>query len=127
MTREFAKENIDIIKAFGEGKTIQFYNIYGSDGKWEDVDIDDLRFDHGTGRYRIKPEPNGHYIPWTNENCPLHAGSVIKSKKGNELLITERLYLFTIKISDRCYISCEDLLEEGYTYDGKPCGIWVEE
>ena len=34
MTREEAKEKWEVIKAYGEGKTIQFY---GASGKWFDL------------------------------------------------------------------------------------------
>jgi len=35
MTREEAKEKWEIIKAYGEGKTIQFY---GASGEWHDIE-----------------------------------------------------------------------------------------
>ena len=34
MTREEAKEKWEVIKAYGEGKTIQFY---GASGEWFDI------------------------------------------------------------------------------------------
>lgn len=58
MTRERAAELWPIIKAYGEGKTIE-YKIDGN--KWKDVDnpIDNgllLEYEYGND-YRIKPEP----------------------------------------------------------------------
>ena len=35
MTREEAREKWEVIKAYGEGKTIQ---IYGASGKWFDLE-----------------------------------------------------------------------------------------
>ena len=51
MTRETAKKLLPIIKAFSEGKQIQFFG--GT--IWEDRNT--LSFDSDPSRYRIKPEP----------------------------------------------------------------------
>ena len=54
MTREEAKELLPIIKAFAEGKTIQ----YLINCRWEDVDDDTkVYFTDPPSCYRIKPEP----------------------------------------------------------------------
>ena len=62
MKRETAKELLPIIKAFSEGKQIQFF-----DGTiWEDRNT--LSFDSDPSRYRIKPEPK--YRPFKSvEEC----------------------------------------------------------
>lgn len=63
MTRENAKELLDIIKAYSEGKEIEFLN---SEGKWELL-IDPC-FDNKPSRYRIKSEPK--YRPFESvEEC----------------------------------------------------------
>lgn len=63
MTREEAKELLPIIKAFAEGKTIQFYE---GNHKWRDVSLPD--FQSNPKCYRIKPEPK--YRPFrTQEEC----------------------------------------------------------
>ena len=49
MTPEIAKELLPIIKAFSEGKTIQYFNI---NGEW--VSRECLSFDDEPSRYRIK-------------------------------------------------------------------------
>ena len=62
MTREEAKELLPIIRAFAEGKNIQFL----SDGEWHDINQAD--FTWYTDNYRIKPEPR--YRPFkTQEEC----------------------------------------------------------
>jgi hypothetical protein len=53
MTRERAKELLPIIKAFSEGKIIQ----YEKDCKWVDCFYQtDISFEHSSTSYRIKPE-----------------------------------------------------------------------
>ena len=62
MTRETAKKLLPIIKAFSEGKQIQFFG--GT--IWEDRNT--LSFDSDPSRYRIKPEPK--YRPFKSvEEC----------------------------------------------------------
>lgn len=62
MTPKTAKELLPIIKAFSEGKQIQFFG--GT--IWEDRNS--LSFDSDSSRYRIKPEPK--YRPFkTKEEC----------------------------------------------------------
>ena len=62
MTPAIAKELLPIIKAFSEGKQIQFFG--GT--IWEDRNS--LSFDSDSSRYRIKPEPK--YRPFMSvEEC----------------------------------------------------------
>lgn len=53
MTREEASKFAPIIKAYSEGKTIQFI---GNDGKWHDFTCPDVVFADNPEEYRIKPE-----------------------------------------------------------------------
>lgn len=63
MTRKNAKELLPIIKAYSEGKKIEFLN---SGDKWELLTAPS--FDSEPFRYRIKPEPK--YRPFKNaEEC----------------------------------------------------------
>ena len=63
MTREEAQELLPIIKAFAEGKTIQFKV---GDNKWRDMDKP--FFGECPSNYRIKPEPK--YRPFkSREEC----------------------------------------------------------
>ena len=62
MTREETRKLLPILKAYSEGKTIQFYEY----GKW--FDIYETDFNYSTDRYRIKPELK--YRPFKNrEEC----------------------------------------------------------
>lgn len=69
MTREEAKELLPVIKAFADGKTIQFK--CGKYYDWEDVREDantSIFLDGRPWKYRIKPEPK--YRPFKNqEEC----------------------------------------------------------
>ena len=63
MTRAVANLLNPIIKAYGEGKIIQYLS---DDSIWEDREY--LNFDSEPYRYRIKPEPK--YRPFKNvEEC----------------------------------------------------------
>jgi hypothetical protein len=54
MTRERAKELLPIIKAFSEGKIVQYKNF---GGEWKDCFYQvDISFDESSEEYRIKPE-----------------------------------------------------------------------
>ena len=58
ITREKAKELLPIIKAYGEGKKIEYFNGI----KWEDRE--ELCFFADSDQYRIKSEPK--YRPFKN-------------------------------------------------------------
>ena len=63
ITRENAKELLPIIKAYSEGKEIEFLNL---GGKWKL--LTDPNFDGEPFQYRIKPEPK--YRPFKSvEEC----------------------------------------------------------
>ena len=67
MTREEAKQLLPVIKAFAEGKTIEYQ---APDGVWCEASRQRLNvgFDQGAERYRIKSEPK--YRPFENgEEC----------------------------------------------------------
>ena len=68
MNRNQAKELFPIIKAFAEGRTIQ-YRINGNESAiWDDVDKKYHDFKPHSFQYRIKPEPK--YRPFKDaEEC----------------------------------------------------------
>lgn len=71
MTREQAREKWEIIKAFGEGKTIQFF---GASGDWLDLPENfNLPLEEDL---RIKEEPSEKKLKWTD----LKIGDVIRKK-----------------------------------------------
>lgn len=64
MTREEAKHFWPIIKAYSEGKTIEYLL---PEGKWPTIN-EDFLFDNRHERYRVKQEPK--YRPFTSkEEC----------------------------------------------------------
>lgn len=64
MTREEAKELLPIMQAFAEGKTIEIYD----NTEWQDLIIENIKFDCKPSCYRIKPEPK--YRPFkSQEEC----------------------------------------------------------
>ena len=115
MTRENAKELLPIIKAYSEGKKIQFFD----DEKWVDREI--LSFDSEPHRYRIKPEPK--YRPFKNyEECweEMQKHQPLGWYKYNN--DTYNLVTYLSKSTDFNY------LFKTYTFaDGTPFGIKEEE
>ena len=66
MNRQQAKELLPIIKAYAEGKTIQYYY---EDANWIDISPDKaVDFSNNPSKYRIKPDPK--YRPFKDiEEC----------------------------------------------------------
>lgn len=63
MTRQDAKRllaNVEFMKAFAEGKTVQYNE--GTEAKPDWQDIANPSFDMSTVFYRVKPEPDVSYI-----------------------------------------------------------------
>ena len=128
LTRENAKELLPIIKAYSEGKKIQFFN--GED--WIDKEI--LSFDAEPHKYRIKPKPK--YRPFKSveecwEEMQKHQPfGWVKNKNTNKLYNISTIY----KDKDTIEISVEDFLIKPFTglesfifVDGTPFGIKKEE
>lgn len=61
MTRDEATKFAPIIKAYSEGKTIQYV---GNDDNWHDFETEDVVFCGNPEEYRIKPEAK--YRPFAN-------------------------------------------------------------
>ena len=125
MNREHAKELLPIIRAFAEGKSIEFKDSYG---KWIKSDL--LAFDLPLKNYRIKPKPK--YRPFVNvEECwqemqKHNPFGWIKYK-------TDNVYSFIVKVDkDYVYLAVNeywsfDTLLKKYTFaDGTPFGIKEE-
>lgn len=81
MTREQAREKWEIIKAFGEGKTIQFFS---ASGDWLDLPENfNLPLEEDL---RIKEEPSEKKLKWTE----LRVGDVIREKSSlKQCMVTE--------------------------------------
>ena len=103
MTREEAKQLLPIIQAFAEGKTIQ---VKVTDSGWYDWKnkTDELNFESGPQKYRIKPEPK--YRPFkTQEECwnemlKHQPFGWVKNKCGNIFNIIA-IFKESIKLNER--------------------------
>ena len=115
ITRENAKELLPIIKAYSEGKEIQFLFSYG----WST--LKSPNFDGQPHQYRIKTEPK--YRPFKDaEECFNEMGKhqpfgYIKYKDINSY--------YTISFGDNS--DFDYLLENRIFADGTPFGIKEEE
>ena len=116
ITRENAKALLNILKAYSEGKKIQFFD----DEKWVDREI--LSFDSEPYRYRIKPEPK--YRPFKDaEECFNEMG---KHQPFGWLIDIRDKYYTHINLLGSS--SDFDYLFNIYTFaDGTPFGIKEEE
>ena len=115
ITRENVKKLLPIIKAYSEGKKIQFFN----DAEWVDREI--LSFDSEPHKYRIKTEPE--YRPFKNvEEC------------WEEMQKHQPFGWFKIKSRQTyCPITLDESSDFDYCFenhlfaDGTPYGIKEEE
>ena len=120
MTREEAKELLPIIKAFAEGKAIQFRI---GDNKWRDMDKP--FFGECPSNYRIKPEPK--YRPFKNrEECwnemlKHQSCGWVKNDVGDIFNIIV-MFNNNIKINE-CWLKYLELFERFKFIDGTPFGI----
>lgn len=131
MDREQAKKLWPIIKAFAEGKQIQYFRK-DSTPQWIDVSSDvSVDFSGHFSRYRIKPEPK--YRPFADqEEC---WKEMLKHKPFGWLKSkTGKNYSFILDIDeDTChfladeYWSFDSLLETETFADGEAFGVKEEE
>lgn len=120
MTPEQAKDNLEFIKAFAEGKKIEKWNSATASYN----PITNCNFE-GTG-YRIKPEIT--HRPYTADEAKVLVGRAVIGKH------TTHTYLITA-----CYNPCGHLrinnetvtpkaLLAHYTFtNGNPCGVLMEQ
>ena len=129
ITRENAEKLLPIIKAYSEGKKIQYLNCSED---WVDREI--LSFDTEPHRYRIKPEPK--YRPFKSveecwEEMQKHQSfGWIKNKNTNKLYNILTIYddEDTIKISIEDFVLMPFAALESFIFvDGTPFGIKEEE
>ena len=125
MTREQVKQLLPIIKAYAEGKTIQFLN----GGKW--YDVYDTDFYQSPDVYRIKPEPK--YRPFKNqEECwkEMHKHHDF----GWVKFCSSICFIQNISSNGITVIDCEEICSLGFEgcfanmkfADGTPFGIKEE-
>ena len=115
ITRENAKELLPIIKAYSEGKQIQYFEF----GEW--IDKEYLNFTDLPSFYRIKPKTK--YRPFKNaEECL----EEIQKHQPIGWIKNEKGAYFSLTFID----NTTDLNYQFYTYkfaDGTPFGIKEEE
>ena len=122
MTREEAKKFLHIIKAFAEGKIIQYKNKYKSE--WVETECPVWIKE---AEYRVKPEPN--YRPFqSQEECwqemlKHQPFGWVKNNTGNRFNIIAMINQnYTIKLNE-CYSEYPELFNEYSFVDGTPFGI----
>lgn len=123
MRKDEAAKLLPIIKAFSEGKEIQ----YKDSGNW--YSAEDIAFFGGTQEFRIKPEPK--YRPFKNkEECwkemlKHQPFAWIKEKHSDRYSLITEVNGLSIKVKEGC------LFADGIKYytfaDGTPFGVKVEE
>ena len=123
MTKELALKYSEVLKADGEGKTIQAKSIM--DNKW--LDTTEPVFDFFRSEYRIKPEPK--YVPFTFEDSKLFRDKWIYLKAQKTLtriihIADDSIRSVTIGTGDD--FSYSELLSLCTFEDGSPCGKLVE-
>lgn len=131
MNRKEAAELSPIIKAFSEGRSIQYRIKDNKSAKWNDVDKNYHKFSPHSFMYRIKPEPK--YRPfkdkkecWTEMQKHQPFGWVKCKGDGSLGLITliineESIYINSIGSNS------ERTMREFTFSDGTPFGILEEE
>ena len=131
MNRQQAKELLPIIKAYAEGKTIQYYYI---DTGWADIDPDGtIDFSDSPSKYRIKLESK--YRPFrTKEECWQEMlkhqpfGWVKNKNVENEYYLTdgvfysENLECPVVSMSGEA-LSYKEMINDYLFADGTPFGI----
>lgn len=129
ITRENAKELLPIIKAYSEGKQIEYKNYKNEWGVVEKPEFSD-----NPSNYRIKPEPK--YRPFKSleecwEEMQKHQPfGWIKNKNTNKLYNILTIYNDedTIKISIEDFVLMPFAALESFIFvDGTPFGIKEEE
>lgn len=132
MNRKEAEELSPIIKAFSEGRPIQYRIKDNKSAKWNDVDKNYHKFSPHSFMYRIKPEPK--YRPFEDtEECwqEMQKHQPFGWVRAKE---DKSLSLITLMISERdIFINCiggstmYDLMEKFTFADGAVFGILEEE
>ena len=121
MTKELALKYSEVLKAYGEGKTIQAKSIM--DNKW--LDTTEPVFDFFRSEYRIKPEPK--YIPFTFEDSKLFKDKWIYSKNDPDKGLYRIVHTCKNYVAfNRNFYRYETFLNNFLFEDGSSCGKLVE-
>ena len=132
MAREEAKEYLPIIKAFAEGKTIQYHSGIG----WVNIKSV-ISFTESPTQYRIKPEPK--YRPFkTQEECwdemhkhPNFGWIMAKDKKelvqiGRVITSMLNNVMITLSIDEGHNFNSSYYFKNYIFTDGEPFGVKEE-
>lgn len=134
MDRNQAKQLLPIIKAYAEGKTIQFYDsqIDIEDIEdiedWEDCEYPD--FDATRYKFRIKPEPT--FRPFANaEECwnemlKHQPFGWVKDRNGSKSVIENVDSRGFVEVFDDGTCNYGEVFDNRTFADGTPFGVKVE-
>lgn len=122
MNKQKAKELLPIIKAFSEGKVIEFSRL-----NLEEWNICENPEFMDYNKYRIKQEPK--LVPFTFEDNLLFRDKWIKYKRNSQDLIRITrvcsTFFYIENMEDK--LNYKDLLEIFEFEDGSPCGKYINE
>lgn len=119
MTKEQLNKHWEIIKAFKEGKTIEFLS---DDEGWL-LTINPIFDIHRC--YRIKPEPK--LVPFDFSDAEKLINKIVKHKRSGIIYLISALSSVVIYLPSHGYIEYDALLNLFEFLDGTPCGKYVEE
>ena len=120
-------EQIAIMKAYEDGKTIERRAFFTS--AWKSIDIENYQFNFSEYEYRIKQVPK--YRPYESVNEAFNEAK----KHGFWLRNVDRMYLrfigsFHITKNSDIFIGdyCADDILDMFVWhdDGSPCGVKIE-
>ena len=134
MDKNKAKELSDILLAYSQGKTIQYFADGSDFNKGEWVDVNNLNSGilkeasmEVNGEYlelRIKPEPK--LVPFTFDDNLV--GKVVVTKdNNNKALIVGQMQDGVYTGTRKSIIRYNELLKLVEFEDGSPCGKYIEE
>lgn len=143
---ESRQKFVEVIKAWEDGKTIQFLSRQQqSNGEWMDVWYDCIGLTEPKFlekvEYRVKPEKKKYrpykssvemiddYLERFNASCPSYAEPLIwvKRKDGVERVLIIKFGEVLVALENDTYWDMKDLLEQYAYLDGSPCGMEVKE
>lgn len=133
MNRKEAAELSPIIKAFSEGRPIQYRIKDNKSAKWNDVDKNYHKFSPHSFMYRIKPEPK--YRPfkdekecWTEMQKHQPFGWIKKNGYRYNIISTSDTDIKIIDIRGAITTLYFDVLLNRYSFvDGTLLGVKVKE
>lgn len=132
MNRKEAAELSPIIKAFSEGRPIQYRIKDNKSAKWNDVDKNYHKFSPHSFMYRIKPEPK--YRPFKDEKECWQEMLKHQPFGWVKMKDTESGYYILKSIANQVVIglnetpfSYKKVFEDYIFADGIPFGVKVEE